>query len=114
MDAKFIESKAIVLYSNNGNWLELSQMRGNFWRVMGCRVDGKDFLYMEEVLYLMERRQLLVKFGDEFLELQPFYESVIDLHLPMSCYMTYLKLKVIQSWLRCFICLVCLLFKGSV
>jgi hypothetical protein len=87
--------KAVVEFIEHENLFELLQMRGNFWRVMGCSHNSKNFLFAEEVLYLAEKGQLLVQHGSDLLGLEFVYSRIIDGHLPLSCYMTYLKLKVI-------------------
>ena len=89
------KSKAIVEFNESDDIFELVQMRGNFWRVMGCSINSKNYLFVEEVLYLLEKSQLLVQRSMELLGLEFVYSQIVDKLLPISCYVTYLKLKVI-------------------
>ena len=73
--------------------VEVTKMRGNFWRVHGFSENQKSLLYPEEALYLVERQTLYVENNGELFKFKDLYEKVLSI-IPLACYLTYLKLKV--------------------
>lgn len=81
--------------------VEITKMRGNFWRVHGYSENQKSLLYPEEALYLVERQTLYVEHDGELCKFKDLYERVLSI-VPLACYLVYLKLKVVllkQHWL---------------
>jgi tRNA-splicing endonuclease subunit sen54 N-term len=87
--------------------VEISKMRGNFWRLMGFSLDHRDFLFPEEALLLLERGQLIITKPDDCTNgvihphhkrytLREFYALVITHTVPFQCYLAYTKLKGLQ------------------
>lgn len=78
---------------------EITKMKGNFWKQMGYSQNGKNYLYPEECLDLIEKRQLLLAVGDSILSVKEAYELIISA-IGLPCYLTYVKLKVIHSSIK--------------
>jgi hypothetical protein len=90
--------------------VKLESLRGNYWKTMGHSSGGMNYLYLEEALYLVEKHQLVIK--EKILESETqetendgdvshipsrqLYELVVK-SLSLECYLTYLKLKVLEN-----------------
>mmetsp|Transcript_5003 Transcript_5003/g.7406 ORF Transcript_5003/g.7406 Transcript_5003/m.7406 type:complete len:248 (+) Transcript_5003:13-756(+) len=75
--------------------VELTKMRGNFWRTTGFSKQSRNFLFPEEALFLVERYMLLVERDGKYFDFDRMYEEVIKT-VPLSCYLTYVKLKTLD------------------
>lgn len=91
--------------------VKLLSLRGNYWKTMGhSGIGGVNLLHLEEALYLMEKRQLLIQHNPTarlgtspehsdtnedavFVTPRQFYELVVKC-ISLECYLTYVKLKV--------------------
>ena len=61
---------------------------------MGYTEGGKNFLYGEEALFLMEKDQLaVIVAADECFTRDAFYNIVVS-GISLECYLTFAKLKV--------------------
>lgn len=77
-----------------GNILRMTKIKGSFWRIMGHDRNGMSYLYPEEALYLLERKQLIASNEENnAIALSDFYQAVTHT-IPLACYLTYVKLKV--------------------
>ena len=98
-EAKVHEKSAAVSYwDKNEEIVEITQMRGNFWRTMGFSRDRRCLLYPEEALYLIERGVLLVhsdKNSGQRVIFNKFYEEVIT-HIDLEVYIAFVKLKTLE------------------
>eukprot|EP01038_Epipyxis_sp_PR26KG_P004054 gene4054-5797_t len=99
--------------------IEVIKMKGNFWKVMGYTNNKKNYLYLEEALYLAEKKQLIIyepidsntmasinndnesNFIDSLtekfkcLEFKCFYTYVIN-SISLPCYLVFIKLKSME------------------
>lgn len=86
--------KNAAIGSWEGDVLRMTKIKGSFWRIMGHDRNGISYLYPEEALYLLERKQLIVSNEENDSTAAPdFYQTVMNT-LPLACYLTYAKLKV--------------------
>jgi hypothetical protein len=76
--------------------VHIVRLRGNFWRICGFSKNGKDYLYPEEALYLVERSFLIVKYEEVTVDYSSFYKQIVG-HVSLAFYLTYIKLKVLKS-----------------
>lgn len=55
------KNAAIGLWNKTDNKVQITQMRGNFWKSFGFTQDGANFLYPEEALLLFERASISIE-----------------------------------------------------
>ena len=55
------KNAAIGLWNKADNKVQITQMRGNFWKSFGFTQDGANFLYPEEALLLFERASISIE-----------------------------------------------------
>jgi hypothetical protein len=78
---------------------QVIKLRGNFWKKFGFTINGINFLYPEEALYLYEKQQLVLSKNNDLtdqMNKQETYEVALAA-LPLPAYLSYLKLKVFQT-----------------
>ena len=91
---KWIESLKLV---------EVTKLKGNFWKNVGFNSKGTNYLYPEEALFLCEKKQLSVELDEKVLEMRVFYDLVLG-SMPYPCYLSYMRLKVNSEAAVCAIC----------
>lgn len=87
---------ATAVWYNSLSLAEITAMRGNFWKCTGFSMNSKNFLYPEEVLYLVEKN--LISIYDEnnnFIDFDKFYEMIMNI-ITLPCYLSYSKLKSLE------------------
>jgi len=104
-----------AIWNYNFDAVELTKMRGNFWRTTGFRnkhncsfnivndknmilgfsKHSRNFLFPEEALFLVERYMLLVERDGKYFDFDRMYEEVLKT-VPLPCYLTYVKLKTLD------------------
>jgi len=92
------KSAAVSYWDKDADIVEITQMRGNFWRTMGFSRDRKCLLYPEEALYLIERGVLLVqtnKISGQRVIFSKFYEEIVQ-HIQLEVYQAFVKLKTLE------------------
>lgn len=74
--------------------VELKSNAGKFWHTMGHVEQGKQLLYPEEALYLLECGSILLYYRDQPLSIQESYEVLLTSRtIPLHHYQVYSHLK---------------------
>lgn len=77
---------------------QVNKLRGNFWKKFGFTINGINFLYPEEALFLYEKQQLVLSKHNDLsdqMNKQDTYDSALAA-LPLPAYLSYFKLKVFK------------------
>lgn len=91
---------AVAAWQSKLSLFEIFQIKGNFWKKTGFSEGGKNYLYPEEALYLLEKRQIALCRSIEDLNQQIYltkeeaYDLILDSVLDLAAYLIYVKLKV--------------------
>ena len=91
-----------------GNWVanlrlvEVTKMKGNFWKNCGFSIKDRNYLYPEEALFLCEKKQFLVENEGKALGNRALYDLVLGC-MSYPCYLAYVRLKVryfflVEGW----------------
>eukprot|EP01041_Mallomonas_annulata_P009947 gene9947-20682_t len=83
---------SLGIWSSNDEMVVITKMRGKFWRTIGFTSNGRDLLYPEEALLLVERGQLVIMEEGSPVYSSIFYHKAIAA-IGLPCYLTYTKLK---------------------
>lgn len=78
------------------NLCQVVQLRGKLWNKYGISVNGSNFLYPEEVLFLFDSHKIEVENPSNpaaFWTKQELYNKALQI-IPLSVYLVYMKLKV--------------------
>jgi hypothetical protein len=89
-------------WDENAQAVDLTKMRGNFWKITGFSAGTKNYLNVEEAMYLVERAQMYIHsddVGDVKVKSSVFYKKVMSL-IPQECYLVYAKLKNLEYIVR--------------
>ncbi|XP_072882840.1 tRNA-splicing endonuclease subunit Sen54 isoform X1 [Hemitrygon akajei] len=74
--------------------VELKSNAGKFWHTMGHVEEGKQLLYPEEALYLLECGSIQLYYRDQQLSIQEAYEVLLSTRtIPLEQYQVYSHLK---------------------
>lgn len=97
------DSMAVGVFQpyNNEGAVHVTKLRGNFWRTTGHSQFARDYMYLEEALYLVERDMLVIKYEDKTVDYSWFYNAVVQA-LSLTVYLTYVRLKVHLAHRACF------------
>ncbi len=98
--SEFRRNVSIAKWQPSLKVFQLVRLKGKFWTKCGFSINGTNFLYPEEALWLIEINQLGIS-SDGTAELasmvtkeQIFHLSIPAISIPV--YLTYLKLKVLS------------------
>lgn len=87
------ENVAIGCYNPAISLVEVTKMKGNFWKVSGFSVQQRNFLYPEEALYLAEKCALKILDTEKAqINFTTFYQLVVA-KVTLPGYLTYAKLR---------------------
>lgn len=90
------KSTSFGLWQTTLGLAQVIKMRGNFWKKLGFTINGINFLYPEEALFLYEKQQLVLSLHNDLkfeMNKKETYESVLAA-IQLPAYLTYFKLKV--------------------
>jgi hypothetical protein len=94
-----MKNTAAASWQNAIGVAQMVKMKGNFWKSMGFSINGKEFLYPEEALLLLEKNQIIISLDGHIIEKSMFYNIVLNF-IPLPCYLTYAKLKVRNKYVN--------------
>mmetsp|Transcript_13565 Transcript_13565/g.49336 ORF Transcript_13565/g.49336 Transcript_13565/m.49336 type:complete len:414 (+) Transcript_13565:20-1261(+) len=92
-ERKTYRNKAAILQWNAYEGLaEVPVLRGNFWPTMGFNRGPRQFLHVEEAVYLVEYGQAVMFLGRRMLSVQEMYSLMANEGFPLHWYCAYANL----------------------
>jgi hypothetical protein len=93
-------SMSVAKWQSTLQVFQLVRMKGKFWTKCGFSINGTNFLYPEEALWLLEIKKLVISEGG-VMEVGSMLtkERIFQLAIPaigIPVYLTFLKLKVLR------------------
>jgi tRNA splicing endonuclease len=88
------KNTSVGIWCEDKMLIELKTFRGNFWRVMGFSQLGRNYLYPEEALYLMEKKHLQVLERNDISFRRDHFYNMITGIISLEAYLVYAKLRV--------------------